>query len=164
MSRMNYSKQKGKLSMSQRRGVITLLHKKGKDEEQIKNWRPISLLNIDYKIMTKVLARRLEKVIDHIIHPNQSGFIKGRFIGEGIRFVEDLIEYSDNYYKNGILLQLDFEKAFDSIEWDFMLRVVKKFGFGPDFINWIKLCYTDISSTVINAGFTSQWFTLSRGG
>ena len=78
------------------------------------------MLNTDYKIMTKALAKRLERVIDKLIHPNQSGFIKGRFIGEGIRFTEDLIEYADPYEKTGIILQLDFEKAFDSIEWPFL--------------------------------------------
>ena len=84
---LNYSKKCGKMSLSQRRAVLTLLHKKGKDEFKIKNWRPISLLNIVYKIMTKVLAKRMEKVIKDLIHPNQSGFIKGRFIGESIRFL-----------------------------------------------------------------------------
>ena len=74
---MNYSKLHGELALSQRRGVITLLHKKGKDEHDIKNWRPVSLLNVDYKIMTKALARRLEKVIESLIHSNQSGFKKG---------------------------------------------------------------------------------------
>ena len=87
-----------------------MLHKKGKPEEFVKNWRPISLLYLDYKIMTKVLAKRLQKFIDNLMHPNQSGFVKDRFIGEGIRFVQDLIEYMDINNDNGLLLQLDFEK------------------------------------------------------
>ena len=81
----------------------------------MKNWRPVTLLNTDYKILTKTLARRLEKFIPDIIHPDQSGFVKGRFIGEPIRFVEDLIEKYDKEDQTGVVLQLDFEKAFDSI-------------------------------------------------
>ena len=103
--------------------------------------------------MTKTLAKRLEKVVGHLVHPNQSGFVKGRFIGEGIRFVEDIIEYMDYKKEPGILLQLDFEKAFDSVEWFFLLQVLKKNGFGKDFIEWVKICYTDIFASVGNSGF-----------
>ena len=70
--------------------------------------------------MTKSLVGRYVKIIEILIHPNQSGFIKCRFIGKGIRFLEDLIEYSDTYNKTGIILQLDFQKAFVSLEWNFM--------------------------------------------
>ena len=84
--------------------------------------------------MTKVLAKRLEKVIDKLVHQNQSGFIKDRFIEEGIRFIEDLIEYTDSLNKEGLILQLDFEKAFDSIEWDFLFKTLINFGFGTDFV------------------------------
>ena len=160
---INYGKREGQLSLSQRRGIITLIHKKGKPEDKLKNWRPISLLNIDYKIMTKTLAKRLEKVVSHLVHPNQSGFIKGRFIGEGIRFVEDIIEYMDYNKEPGLLLQLDFEKAFDSVEWPFLLHVLKQFGFGDDFIEWVKVCYTDIFASVGNSGFYTLWFEIKRG-
>ena len=88
--------------------------------------------------MTKTLAKRLERVVSHLVHPNQSGFIKGRFIGEGIRFVEDIIEYMDYNKEPGLSLQLDFEKAVDSVEWPFLLHVLKQFGFGDNFIEWVK--------------------------
>ena len=70
-----YSSETG-LSLSQRRAVITLLEKKDKDNSKIKNWRPVALLNTDYKLFTKVLAKRLENHISSVIHPDQSGFVK----------------------------------------------------------------------------------------
>ena len=160
---LNSSKQKGHLSQSQRRGVITLLEKRGKDSSKIKNWRPVSLLNVDYKILTKTLAKRIEKTLPNVINNDQSGFLKGRYIGEGVRFVEDLIDLYDNSNQSGIILQLDFEKAFDSVEWDFLFATLEKFGFGQGFISWIKCCYTDIVSCVMNNGYSSEWFQLSRG-
>ena len=69
---------KGRLSLSQRRGVITLLEKRGKDPNKIKNWRPVTLLNTDYKILTKTLSKRFENFIPELIHPDQSGFVKFR--------------------------------------------------------------------------------------
>jgi hypothetical protein len=105
----------------------------------------------------------MEKVIGSLIHNNQSGFIKGRFIGEGIRFMDDLIEYMDKTNKPGLALQLDFEKAFDSVEWYFLFEALRKFGFGPDFIQWVRVCYKDIFSTVGKAGHSTGWFKILRG-
>ena len=160
---LNTCRQTGHLSQSQRRGVITLLEKRGKDPSKIKNWRPVSLLNVDYKILTKTLARRMANVLPQIIHNDQSGFLKGRYIGEGVRFIEDLIESYDTDNKPGIILQLDFEKAFDSVEWNFLIATLEKCGFGQGFISWVKCCYKDIVSCVMNNGYSSNWFQLSRG-
>ena len=113
--------------------------------------------------MTKTLAKRLENVVSHLVYPNQSGFVKGRFIGEGIRFVEDIIEYMDYNKEPDILLQLDFQKAFDSVEWAFLLYVLKQFGFGVDFVEWVKVCCTNIFASVGNAGFYTLWFEIKRG-
>ena len=84
LSAFNESIQSGELTISQRRRIITLLHKKGKDERFIKNWRPVSLLNIDYNIFTKTIASHVDTIISKIIHEDQSGFIKGRFIVQKI--------------------------------------------------------------------------------
>ena len=160
---LNYSCENGLLSLSQRRAIITLLEKKGKDNSKIKNWRPVALLNTDYKIFTKVLARRLEKNIPTIIHTDQSGFVKNRFIGESVRFTQDIIDKFDLEKKTGIILQLDFEKAFDSVEWHFLLKVLHKFNIGKQFISYVKCCYTSIYSCVNNNGFSTEWFQLFRG-
>ena len=121
------------------------------------------MLNNDYKIMTKTLAKRMEKVIGSLVHSNQSGFVKRRFIGEGMRFVNDLIEYMDKYNECGLALQLDFAKATDSVDWKFLNTVLQQFGFGPDFIQWVKICYTDLFSTVGNADHRTGWFRILRG-
>lgn len=160
---LNFCKRKGELSNSQKRGVISLLHKKGKDEGYIRNWRPISLLNVDYKILAKVMAKRVEKEVSNLINPDQSGFVRGRYIGQNIRLIQDIIEYTDCNSIPGMLVQLDFEKAYDSIEWEFLFKTLKKFNFGETFISWVKLCYTNIEATVCNSGFTCGWFKLWRG-
>ena len=72
-----------------------LILKKNKDRTILENLRPISLLNVDYKILTKVLARRLEKVLPKLISPDQTGYVKGRYIGENIRLIEDLMFYTE---------------------------------------------------------------------
>ena len=158
-----YADEKGELSQSQKRGVITLLHKQGKDQLFIKNWRPVTLLNIDYKILSKTLAQRVKEVIQSLIHPDQRGFIKGRYIGENIRQIDDLMHIAEQKKKTGLLLLVDFEKAFDSIEWKFIDKVLEKFCFGPYVRKLVQLCYTQVSSTVINNGYSSGWFSIKRG-
>ena len=111
---------KGSLSVSQKRGTITLIPKGDENLSNLKNWRPISLLNIDYKILSKVLAKRLEQHLLKLIHSDQTGFVNGRYIGQKIRLLSDIMEFSDSKNFQGILLFVDFEKAFDSLEWSFI--------------------------------------------
>ena len=94
----------GELSIFQRQGIISLIPKKKKDPLLLKNWSPISLLNTDYKLATKCIATRLEKVLPHLIESDQTGYIKGRFIGENIRLISDIIEQHEN--KEGMILVL----------------------------------------------------------
>ena len=159
----NASFENGELTVSQRQAIITLLEKKGKDRMFIKNWRPISLLNLDYKILTKVLATKMKKILPFIVHHNQTGFIEGRRIVDSIRTIQDIMNYSMLKNLEGMMLFIDFEKAFDSINWTFMLQALHKLNFGPVFIKWIKIIYTNISSCIINNGKTSQYFSVSRG-
>ena len=112
----NASYRAGEMSLSQRRGVITLIPKEDSDLSTLVNWRPITLLNLDYKIASKVIAKRMEKVLSLLINPDQTGFIKGRFIGQNIRLINDILEQTKLQNIPGILLQLDFRKAFDTIE------------------------------------------------
>ena len=159
----NTSYEKCLLTNSQRQAVITLLEKPGKDRTLLKNWRPISLLNTDYKIATKALASRLTPVLPTIIHHNQTGYVKNRNISDSIKSILDILEYTKRKQLSGMLLCLDFQKAFDSLEWNFMFKALKAFNFGDSFIKWIKLIYTDVSSCVINNGNTSEYFEVGRG-
>ena len=107
MSSINYSWEVGELSTSQKQPVITLIEKKGKDKRYIQNWRPISLLNVDAKVISKVLAMRLKKVIDNVIRPDQTAYIPGRFIGESIRLLSDILEIQKlNKWKATCLQQI----------------------------------------------------------
>ena len=90
----NHALQHGSLSISQRQGIISLIPKKNKNAEYLTNWRPVSLLNVDYKIATNTIALRLEKILPSIIHPCQSGYVKGRFIEESIRLIADTMDFT----------------------------------------------------------------------
>ena len=122
---LNSAYTKGLLSITQRRGLITLIPKKNKPTNLLKNWRPITLLNCDYKIATKSIASRIRKVLPKIINNDQTGFLKGRFIGEIIRLIDSIINYTNIEKIPGLLLFVDFEKAFDSIEWSFIEKTLK---------------------------------------
>ena len=137
----NYSLINGELSQEQRRGVLTLLPKPHKDLRELKNWRPISLLNTDYKMLTKLLANRLQEVIPSIVSEDQAGYIKSRYIGENVRTILDIIEYTSLMHNPGLMVFLDFEKAFDTVYWKFLFKTLKTFHFGDRFIKWIKTLY-----------------------
>ena len=160
---LNYAFEFGELSNSQKQAIITLIEKKGKDKRMIRNWRPISLINVDAKIASKTLAKRLEKVLPEIIHSNQNAFVKGRSIFDAIRTIDDLMEYTKEKDLPGILVAIDFEKAFDTLNLNFLIRTLHKFNFGPSFIQWIRTLYKNVKSCVMNNGFTTGPFTLSRG-
>ena len=104
LNALNSAYAKGLLAVTQRRGLITLLPKKNKPANFLKNWRPIALLNCDYKITTKSIASRMRKVIPRIITHDQTGFLKNRFIGENIRLLDSIINYTDT--EDSKILQL----------------------------------------------------------
>ena len=139
ISALHYPFESGRLSISQRRGAIKLIPKKDAELYYIKNWRPITLLNTDYKIAAKVIANRVKSVLPSLINYDQTGFMKGRFIGENIRLIDCIIQYATEKNIPGLLLFIDFEKAFDSLEWSFIFDTLRFFGFGDSIINWVKV-------------------------
>ena len=124
----------GEMSVSHRRGVITLLPKEDANLLFLSNWHPITLLNVDYKIASKVIAERIiEHVLPSLIHPDQTGFMKGRYIGQIIiihRLINHIIQQTELQKIPGILLLLDFQKAFDTLEWPFVQNTLNPFNFG----------------------------------
>ena len=160
---LNYAFEVGELSTSQRQAVITLIEKKGKDKRYIKNWRPISLLNVDAKILSKILASRVKKVISSLITSDQTAYVPGRVIGESIRLTSDLIEYSNIQNIPGYLVTVDIEKAFNSVDHTFLCSVLQKFGFGKNFIRWVSIILNRQESCVMNDGHSTGYFSLSSG-
>ena len=98
-----------------------------------------------------------------LINPDQTGYVKGRYIGENVRLIYDLLQYTDKLNKKGIAIFLDFKKAFDSIEWNYLLKTLRLFNFGLDIQNWIKIFYNNVTSCVLNNGHASTFFSLQRG-
>ena len=160
---LNEGFEKGELTPTQKQGIITCIPKGDKSRDEIKNWRPISLLNVVYKIGSGCIAQRLRTVLPKLINEDQTGFMQNRYIGDNLRLIYDLIDYVNRQNIPGMLLNIDFEKAFDSIDWSFMFKVLKAFGFGEGFIRWIRTFYTGIKSTVVVNGYTSPWFPIQRG-
>ena len=113
MNSFSYSYENENMSISQKQSIITLLPTKNNDVRFLKNWRPISLLNTDYKIMTKCIATRLKNNLIKIINKSQSGFTKGRYIGDYIRSLLEVIDLTEEENLSCIVLSIDFEKAFD---------------------------------------------------
>ena len=163
ISSLNQAFEVGELSISQRRGVITLIPKEDSDLLDLQNWRPITLLNIDYKIAPKTLAKRTENVLPKLVHPDQTGFMKGRYIGENIRLICDVMEYAMVEKKGGILASLDFKKAFDTLEWQFVKKILDLFNFGENVKKWVRIFYANIENAVMNNGFATNWFKPTRG-
>ena len=83
------------MSISQRRGVISLIPKDENYLVVLTNWRPITLLNVDYKILARLIAKRIEPKLPTLIHTDQTGFVKGRFIGQNVRLLNDIMEYTE---------------------------------------------------------------------
>ena len=135
----NYSFEKGELSASQTQAVITLIQKKDRDVTLINIWRPISLINVDSKIASKALAARAKKVIHSLISYDQTAYVKGRYIGESVRvWIDDLLKYAENENIDGILFAADIEKAFDSVDHNFIYACILKKVWV-----WKRLCSMD---------------------
>jgi exonuclease III len=159
----NESLERGRLCISQCRGVISLLPKEGKDVRLLKNWRPITLLNNDYKYLAKAISLRCRDILPYIIGEDQNGFVKGRLIGCNIIRLLDIIETCKEEDIEGLLVNIDIEKAFDSVSWRFLYEALKYFNFPETFINWVKCLYNEGEICTINNGHASEFIKLGRG-
>lgn len=154
---------KGRLPDSMKTAVISLIHKKDKDSAECSSYRPISLLTVDFKIISKLITRRLENLLPTLINPDQSGFVKARYASDNIRRLLDVIDYSALSGHQSLLISLDAEKAFDRVEFPYLFAVLKKFNFDESFLGWIRSLYRDPQAQVRVNGTLSDRFGLFRG-
>ena len=151
-----------KLSHSQRVGNIILLPKSG-DPLDPRNRRPITLLNVDYKILAKALGNRLAEVMPDIVGPLQTCAVRGKCIQHNLWLMRDLVEFVKVRDLPCALVSLDQEKAFDMVNHDFLFKTLESFGLNKVFIRWLSLLYNDVTSVVTVNGLTSGPFPVQRG-
>ena len=158
----NDSFTKGRLPATLYDASISLLLKKDRDPTSCGSYRPISLLNVDCKILAKVLSLRLQSVMSSVISSDQTGFMLGRNPFFNTRRLLNII-FSHASNTPEVIVALDAEKAFDRVEWGFLFFVLEKFGFDCNFISWVKLLYATPSASVNTNGIHSPYFPLKRG-
>jgi hypothetical protein len=113
--------------------------------------------------LSYVLSQRLKKILPKLINEDQTGYLQNWFIGFNHRQIQDIIDFADSYKIDGAIIFVDFIKAFDTLEWDFMLNTLKQFGFNDSFIRWVQTLYSDNQTCVSNNGWVSEIFNNSRG-
>ena len=161
---LNYSLVADQLCDSQYKGLITLIPKPGKNTMYISNYKPITLLNCNYKIITKEINNRIYGLLPKLVNYNQSGFIRSRNIGDNIRLMFDIIDYANRKKIPGAVLSIDLCKTFYFLKRSFIFEMLKLYGFGSKIINWIKILYKKPKCRVINDRYISVIFsTLNKG-
>lgn len=140
--------------------TIVVIHKEGKDPTKCQSYRPISLLNTDLRILTAIFAKRLSKIATEIISPDQTGFMAGRHCGDNVRRLLNIISYSKTNQEESIILSLDAQKAFDRVSWQYLHKTLERFQFGPNFLKWIQILYSNPQAVVKVNGTISERFIL----
>ena len=143
-------------------GTITCIPKAVKERNTLKNWRPLTLLNSVYKFFSAIISNRIKPILCQIINPDQTGFISGRFLGENTRLLTVTLDYCESHSVDGLLVIVDYAKAFDTIEWNFIEFCLNLFGFGDFIINSVKLLQKNLFSRIEQNGHFSA-NVLSRG-
>ena len=156
-----YLLQTGCLTMSQRRAIINIIPKHG-ESKYITNFRPISLLCVDYKILSKLISERIKKILYKIIHSKQFCAVPGRNINQCNMELRDVIFYANQENFELAILNLDWYKAFDTVSIDFVIRILDAFGFGATFIGWIKTLYNGIESILSINNILGDFFSVTR--
>ena len=146
-------------------GIISLLYK-GMGERFIRtNWRPLTMLNIDYKIFTKIMAKRLDPVMTTLVHPDQTSSVPGRNIQHSLAHVMSVVHYAKAHNAEAMILSVDHQAAFDMVEWPFIIETLRAMNFGDSFIRLIECIYHTgkVNSAVNVNGFISDFFEVQRG-
>ena len=151
------------MNSSAQKGVLNLIPKGNKDTRFLKNMRPITLLNCDYKVIEKTIANRMITGIDQVVSQDQTGFIPGRRIAANIRKILDLIHTAEQEENNSLILTCDWMKCFDRIEHDAVYRAMQMFGFSEYLIKWVRIVYSRFRIKVQNNGQFSKEMDITWG-
>ena len=142
--------------------IFLVLIPKKQSVEDFKDLRPISLVGGLYKILSKVLANRIKRVMDKVISKSQNAFVEGRQILDAVLIANELVDSSLRRKKCGLVCKLDIEKAYDSISWEFLYQVLDRMGFGSRWLSWMKWCFFTASFSVLINGSSAGFFQSSR--
>lgn len=153
----------GKLDIYRLNFAILSLIPKEKDATSMKKFRPVSLLNCSFKIFTKVLTNRLSKILEHLIASNQTAFIKGRYILESVVTAHEVLHSVHSGGESGLIIKLDYEKAFDRVNLDFLAELLKLRGFGSRWLGWIDQITHKGSVAVKLNDSISDFFLTGKG-
>ena len=151
------------LPKSMYQAIISVILKPGKSGESPADYRPISLINCDNKILSKLMSNRLSKILPDLIHKNQTGFIKNRRLQTNTRTCFGIIQHVKKHNLNLTVMAVDAEKAFDRLEWPFLFKVLQKFNFPGEFLNFVRLVYKFPKARIFTNSVLSEEFTLERG-
>lgn len=162
MDSILYLKEQGKLSKCMRQGVIGLIPKKDKDPLLVANWRPITMLTCEYKIIAKALAMHMQNVLPDIIHPDQTGFMQGRNIADNIRKTIEIVNYAHKRRVEFLIMTIDYQKCFDFLQHETLWGCLRYLNFGEEFITWVKLLYCNIELFACNFGYLSAPIQVNR--
>lgn len=159
----NWVLKENRIPPSWKDATISLIPKEGKDKLECGSFRPISVLNVDYKLFTSILAHRIDKLLPDLIHTDQTGFIRQRQTQDNLRRTLHIISHITQNDTEAMLISLDAEKAFDSVRWSFLYKVLEKFGFHRSIIDTFRALYDSPSARIKVNGALSKAFTLERG-
>jgi len=154
--------EEGKLPKALNTTWVTLIPKK-KSAVDIADFRPISMVGSIYKVIAKVLSRRLKEVMPVLIGQAQTAFMTGRQILDGALIANEVVSWLKKHKKGGTLLKLDFQKAYDTIDWDNLDTVMKEMGFPEEWRKWIKACVSTATLSILVNGVPSKPFRMGHG-
>ncbi|CAL5427989.1 unnamed protein product [Camellia sinensis] len=141
---------------------ISLIPKKMCPEGLV-DYRPICLVGVIYKILAKILSKRLGKVLPNVISEVQTTFLEGRNIFDGVMIANEVVDWLEKSKRKGVILKLDFEKAYDSINLEYLFSMMHNLGLGEKWVEWMRSCVTTVRVSVLVNGSPTEEFSPQKG-